>query len=299
VFDYDGLAQTRTTLGDAERLPPFSVLVTLSKHNGQLEPCLEALRQQVYPHFELIVVGEGQVGVDKQLQYLVDKYQARLIPGQPTLTQAASAAHYDYLALTGTAAVVDRGWLLGLARAFDHNPDVWACCGPHLPLELETVGQLKANEILSHSKDLYRFWCYNQVFNYAPELFGSWLNAAFRKDFLIDQLNQTGVKSHSQLLLPLFYKALELGKIVAYEPRAFVRERYERDEQKAIQWAQVEREAQRGLLLEALPSHPHERGHIQQWLNKDKPGQNRVSRLARYRRLWHNLRREIANVRSN
>jgi len=276
--------------------------VTQSEYNGQFEPCLKALRNQHYSNFEIILIDEQSEQQNDPLLCLADEYRVRIVKGESAFVTAVQEASYDYIALTGTAAIADSGWLKGLARAFDNNPDVAACAGPHLPLELHTIGQLTANRMSPHPDGLIRFYCYNRIFQYSPDCFGSWLNSAFRKGFLTSQLDQIVIGNQRHLLFPLYYRALELGKMVVYEPSAFVRERYERKTQQAMQQVDSEIGAQRQYLLAALQRYPGQQRDIRRLLNGAKPKKKRRSGLYRYgrkvKKLIRGLKREIRNARA-
>lgn len=301
-FEFNGLAQDLAA-GYQDGLPPFSVLITQATHCGKLEPCLRALRNQIYPDYELILLDENPDGPSEVTVQLAAAFEVRVVAGAEALVTAVNEARYDCIALTGTAAVADEGWLFGLARALGNNPDVVACTGPHLPLELETTGQLTAHKLSGHPEHLDRYYCYDRTFYYAPDKFGSWLNAAFRRDFLIEALVENGVKHQGQLLLPLFYSALEQRKMFAYDPWAVVRERYERDEEKVVAWAESMMAAQQQFMIDALERYPQEQKDIRRWLNKDKQAERRRSKSLRYarriRRIMRNLRREIQNAKTS
>lgn len=301
-FEFDGLAQDLAA-GYRDGLSPFSVLITQAAHCGELEPCLRALRSQIYPDFELILIDEKPDGPSEVTARLAAAFEVRVVAGEEALVKGVNEARHDCIALTSTAAVVDEGWLFGLARALGNNPNVVACTGPHLPLELETTGQLMAHKLSGHPDHLDRYYCYDRLFHYTPDKFGSWLNAAFRRDFLTKALAESGVKNQGQSLLPLFYSALGQGQIVAYDPWAVVRERYERDEKKAVTWAESMMAAQQRFMLDALERYPQEQKDIRSWLDKDKRAERRRSKSLRYarriRRIIRNLSREIQNARAS
>lgn len=204
-----------------------------------LPDCLKALHQQDHPNFEIVVGYNG--AVPKGLKEQVEQAEARLVSGSQVFYRAASEAQGEFIAITGPMAAPDKGWLRGVADATD-NPEVAGVVGLMAPLELETEGQLHCG---GHAKRPYwfnRYYNYGQVYELSPENFGTPLNCAFQRNFLLEQCNNDyfALDFGFKQMLFLYYRALKLGKMVGYEPRALVWERFPQDYKTAVK--QVEGE---------------------------------------------------------
>lgn len=204
-----------------------------------LDSCLEALRQQDHPNYEVLVACSGTVPAG--LKDRVNQRGARLISGSNVFYRAVNEAQGDFISITGPMALPDKGWLRGVADASD-NPAVMVVNGLLFPYDLSTQGEI---DFESHAKRPFwfsRYYNYDQGFDLAPENFGTPLNVSFRRSFLLEQCNNDyfvldfGLKQ----MLFLCYRALKLGHMLGFEPKALVWERYPQEVDAA--WEQLARE---------------------------------------------------------
>jgi GT2 family glycosyltransferase len=249
LLDQEGLSEGRKMVEKifkpapvTQTYPKATALVFLpyAAKLEQLASCLEALQNQDHPDYEVIVACNGTV--PGKLPELVEKYGARLLSGTNVFYRALVEASADFISITGPMAVPDRGWLRGVAQASLDNPAVTIVCGLMLPYQLFTQSEI---DFESHAKRPYwftRYYNYEQSFELAPENFGTPQNISFRRSFLLEQCNNDffaldfGLKQ----MLFLCYRALKLGYMVGYEPRALVWERYPETHEET--WEQLARE---------------------------------------------------------
>jgi glycosyltransferase involved in cell wall biosynthesis len=234
--------------------PPFvSVIVATRDRPSHLVKCLHSLLALQYPRYEIIVVDNAPSSTAT-----VDLFQdiCRDNPGvryaredRPGLSWARNcgiaAARGEILAFTDDDVVVDRYWLVELARGFSATAGVGCVTGLILPLELETQPQLWFEERCFPSRVQYDGYCLGfarRIFDmrkhkvnmplhpYMAGRFGAGASMAFTKACLQNissfdpALVSGGGEDHAA-----FFQVIARGYKLVYEPAAVVYHCHRRD----------------------------------------------------------------------
>ncbi len=108
--------------------PHLSVIIPNWNGAHHLPVCLDALRDQTYPHLEIIVVDNASTDDSRSL--LADRYpEVTVIPLSENrgFTGACNAgmqtAHGEFLALLNNDTQVDPGWAVAVVEAFGRHPE--------------------------------------------------------------------------------------------------------------------------------------------------------------------------------
>jgi O-antigen biosynthesis protein len=226
--------------------PLISAVVCTRGRPARLLACLQALRQQAYPAFEVVVVdnaaGDGSVRdlvVASQDRPPV-RYVAEPRPGLSWARNAGvEAAAGDILAFLDDDEEPDRHWLAGLAVGFGRGDDVGCVTGPVVPARLGTFAQELFEELGGHCPGR---GCSPAEFSargpqsplYPRPPFGVGANMAFRRAALarigpFDAALGAGTPTcagEDTLALTL---VLLSGYRIAYEPAALMRHHHRED----------------------------------------------------------------------
>ncbi len=142
-------------------------------------------------------------------------------------------AHGDLVAYIDDDAVVDDGWLDGLAHAIAVHPDAGAFTGLILPLRLDTEAQ-RLFEKRGGFRRGFRPWRYARtspahgpLYPAGAGIFGAGCNMVVRRDLLqtlggFDEALDTGAPLPGGGDLDIFYRVVTHGAPLVYEPRALV-----------------------------------------------------------------------------
>jgi glycosyltransferase involved in cell wall biosynthesis len=220
---------------------PVSVVVCTRDRADLLDGCLESLRQQDYPQFEIIVVDNAST--TDETAGVAARHGATLVrESRPGLDWARNrgieVARHDIIAFTDDDARPDAGWLAALARRFA-DPEVQGVTGLVTPLELETRAQLLFEEVYGGmGKGFLPQRIQGRQLDAAARLstyrVGVGANMAFRRQAIeelggFDTALDVGTPSHGGGDLDMFDRMLAAGYVLAYEPRALVRHRHRRE----------------------------------------------------------------------
>ncbi len=231
-----------------ERAPFATVVVATRDRPDRLADCLESLLALEYPQYEVVVV-DNAPRTEAAAELVRDSFAARGVryvreerPGLAVAhNRGVEEARGSVVAFTDDDVLVDRLWLLELARAFEAGENVGCVTGLILPSELETSAQL----VLEHFSRLAKGFSRqlfdtganrpaSQLFPYAAGLFGSGANMAFSAEALrrvggFDPATGTGTRARGGDDLAAFFDVVSLGYTLVYEPAALVRHRHARD----------------------------------------------------------------------
>jgi O-antigen biosynthesis protein len=232
-----------------EAAPFASVVIGTRERSESLSACLDSLLELEYPSYEIIVV-DNAPRTSATRDMLALRYGGRVSPEIRYLREDRSyadacnrglvEARGAIVAFTDDDVVVDRWWLLELARSFDS--DRIACVtGMILPAELETAPQAWLEQYGGFSKgfrerhfDLDDNRPPDKLFPYAAGMFGSGANMAFRADVL-RQLRGFDPAAAPPLLpygcedIAAFLDVITAGYVLAYQPAALVYHHHHRD----------------------------------------------------------------------
>lgn len=156
------LADLRATLGDSlgadvptppstpdDELPFATVVVpTLFAREGLLVACIDSLRQQDYPAFEILLVDNRPASPHAPPPFHLAEDRLLRIVREPRRGAAAARnrgialASGSIIAFTDDDVRVDADWLRRLCGRLVSDPEADAVKGPTLPTELETAAQV-------------------------------------------------------------------------------------------------------------------------------------------------------------
>jgi GT2 family glycosyltransferase len=231
-----------------ERAPFATVVIATRERPELLEACLDSVLALDYPHFEILVVDNMPLTrrtADLVRTQFADDGVRYVREDEPGLASAHNRglqeARGSVLAFTDDDVLVDRLWLLELARAFEAAPSVGCVTGLILPTELETPEQIVLERYSRLGKgfsrrlfDLGANRPTNGLFPYAAGLFGSGANMAFSGKALrqiggFDPATGTGTRARGGDDLAAFFDVVSRGYTLVYEPAALVRHRHKPD----------------------------------------------------------------------
>jgi O-antigen biosynthesis protein len=227
-------------------LPLVTVAVCTRDRTAQLAGCLDSLGRLDYPALDLLVVDNAPS--DPATARLVgERYpQVRYVcEPRPGLNwarnRAIAEARGEIIAYTDDDVVVDPGWVRALAHVFAQHPGVVAVTGLVVPYELETEAQILFERYGGFGHGFERKW-YRVDRQSGGRLteslragrFGTGANMAYRHSLFariggFDPALDVGTVTNGGGDLEMFFRVLQEGHTLAYEPSALVRHRHRRD----------------------------------------------------------------------
>lgn len=234
------LAPDPDTLQRAGRWPAVTVAVCTRDRPDALAQCLDALALLDGPIQEILVVDNAPT--TGATEHIVRerpgvRYVLEPRPGLDwARNRAITEANGEIIAFTDDDVVVDRNWVRALARLFAADPSVAAVTGAVVPLELETEAQLLFERYGGFTPHFERCWYRagpSGARHHHVGQFGTGANMAFRRS-LFDQIGgfnpalDVGTLTHGGGDLEMFFRVLQTGRTLVYEPAAFVRHRHRR-----------------------------------------------------------------------
>jgi len=237
------LAERRDFLARA----PFATIVVATRDRPKsLAACLDSLIALEYPRYEIVVVDNasatsaaadlvhGRRGHQTPVRYVREGRLGLSVAHNRGLQEARGTI----VAFTDDDVVVDRLWLLELARGLEAAQKVGCVTGLILPLELETPEQVALERYARLGKgfsrrafDLGENRFTSPLFPYAAGLFGSGANMAFPVEVLrrlggFDPAMGAGTRARGGDDLAAFFEVIFNGYTLIYEPAAIVRHRH-------------------------------------------------------------------------
>lgn len=220
--------------------PPYiSVVICTYNRPDQLRACLQHLRRQQYPAFEVIVVDNCPAtgAVRECVAALGDPRYSYVAEPRVGLSLArnrgVSAASGDIVAFLDDDEEPDVFWLAALAGGFARGSDVGCVTGLILPASLDTEAQVLFEELGGHSKGrgfkpaiFSRHGPQSPLYPRPP--FGAGGNMAFRRETLMkiggfDTALGAGTPARGAEDTLALTLTMLTGHKIAYEPAAFVR----------------------------------------------------------------------------
>jgi GT2 family glycosyltransferase len=229
--------------------PLVTVAVCTRDRTSDLALCLDALCQLDYPSLDILVVDNAPTSdaTEKLVEtYPNVRYVCEPRPGLDwARNRAIIEAKAEIVAYTDDDVVVDSEWVKALAKVFAENPEVMAVTGLVVPYELETEAQVLFEMYGGFGRGFERKWYYpnpqstkQAVSRYAcAGQFGTGANMAYRR-CLFDQIGlfdpalDVGTVTNGGGDLEMFFRLLQEGYPLVYEPSAMVRHRHRRDRAK-------------------------------------------------------------------
>jgi len=219
--------------------PHISVVICTYNRPDQLRACLQHLRGQQYPAFEVIVVDNCPAtgAVRECVAALDDPRFSYVAEPRPGLSRArnrgVSTASGDVVAFLDDDEQPDVFWLAALARGFARGSDVGCVTGLILPASLDTEAQVLFQELGGHCKNrgfkpaiFSRHGPQSPLYPRPP--FGAGGNMAFRRETLVkiggfDTALGAGTPARGAEDTLALTLTMLTGYKIAYEPAAFVR----------------------------------------------------------------------------
>ena len=239
-----GRDRTPAATGGPSSDVSVAVAVCTRDRVSDLARCLDALTALDPPPDELVVV-DNAPRTDETARIVARHPHIRYVrEDRPGLDWARSRAVLEtrssVIAFTDDDVVVDRNWVGALRRAFDDS-EVGAVTGLVLPLELETGAQLLFERYGGFGRGFERRWYQVDatkgeraaVMHAGPGKFGTGANMAFRRSVLdaiglFDPALDVGTVTNGGGDLEMFYRVVAAGRLLMYEPAAFVWHRHRR-----------------------------------------------------------------------
>lgn len=146
--------------------------------------------------------------------------------------RALAEATGEVVAYLDDDVVVDRGWFAGLLRAWQDNPDAGLVTGLVMPLRLDTQAQVLFERRGGFRRGFRRLRYGRTAFldplhPFGPGKFGAGANMSMRRSLVqqlggFDEALDTGRPLPGGGDLDIFFRVLQAGAILAYEPRMAV-----------------------------------------------------------------------------
>jgi len=242
------LADRHRVLADP---PAISVVVCTRDRTESLAKCLPSLLALDYARYEVIIV-DNAPSTTGTAELLADRAKSdppvRYVrEDRPGLSWARNCglrhAQGDIVAFVDDDAHTDRYWLAEIARGFARGPKVACVTGLALPAELETPAQLcfeqfggltKYRGFSSQRFDFDENRPDDPFFPYLAAQYGAGVNMAFRRSVLadlggFDPSLGAGTPACGAEDIEAFYRVIDAGHTLAYEPGAMVRHYHRRD----------------------------------------------------------------------
>lgn len=233
----------------ASRAPFVTVVIATRDREASLSRCLTSLLELEYPSYEIVVV-DNAPATDATRALVTERraacsYLRYVREDRPGLAAAHNSglreAKGSVIAFTDDDVLVDRLWLLELARCLELGDDVGCVTGMIYPAELETPAQVWAEDYWGLGKgfaerrfDLHEHRDSSPLFPYAVGVMGSGANMAFRTDVLrdiggFDPAIGTGTPARGGDDLSAFFELVTRGHALVYSPAALVKHWHARE----------------------------------------------------------------------
>lgn len=230
----------------AHPMPSLTVAVCTHARVTHLKRCLEALQSLDYPELDILVVDNAPE--DHATRRLVgDSFPAvrYVVEPCPGLARARNTALRqgggDVVAFTDDDCIPDAGWAAAIGRSFAEDEEVMAVTGLVVPAEMETLAQVYFERSGGFGKGFdkrrYQRRSVDRTrdgFHLGAGRFGTGANMAFRRSVfmsvgLFDIALGAGTPARGGEDLDMFFRVLEEGYVLTYEPRSLVRHVHRRD----------------------------------------------------------------------
>lgn len=219
--------------------PPISVIVCSRDRPLSLAQCLDSIKRIDYPEFEVIVVDNAS-RADSTREVVLRAGFHYLREDRAGLNWARNcgvrASRYPIVAFIDDDALASPGWLAGFARAFQ-DPSVIVATGLVMPSELETAAQQAFEEYGGMGKGFEGFTVRPEDLSrqalFWASSWGVGANMAFRREIfdkigMFDVALDVGTPTGGGGDIEFFYRALDSGFALRYEPCAYVWHRHRR-----------------------------------------------------------------------
>jgi O-antigen biosynthesis protein len=260
----------------AEKLPTVTVAVCTRDRTAELQHCLDGLERLDYPNLEILVV-DNAPSSDATRKLVGARYPRvhYVLEPRPGLdwarNRAISVASGEILAYTDDDVVVDPGWVRALARAFADDPEAMAVTGLVVPFELETQAQQLFEDYGGFGRGFERRrvsldrGSRDRWKQFGTGQYGTGANMAYRRELfdrigLFDTALDVGTVTNGGGDLEMFFRVLEEGYVLVYEPSAVVRHRHRSDLANLRTQITNDGLGFAAYVIRSCLAYPHERG---------------------------------------
>ena len=226
--------------------PLVTVAVCSRDRPDDVRRCLRSLQHLRYPHLDVLLVDNAPS--DDATRHVVTtefphvRYVREPRPGLNwARNRALREARGDIIAFTDDDVLVDPGWVDAFVPIFTSAPHVACVTGLVVAAELETRAQLLFEQYGGFERGFQRQWYTraaheasgHAVFHHGAGQFGTGANMAFRRSVFdtigsFDPALDVGTATTGGGDLEMYFRVLQEGYTLVYEPRALVRHRHRR-----------------------------------------------------------------------
>ncbi len=226
---------------------PLVTLAVCTRNRVQnLRGCLKAIERLTYPRLDTLLIDNAPC-TDAAERLVKKEFPGvrYLVEPRPGLDWARNRAILeaggDIIAFTDDDVVVDPGWIEALVRVFAEDPDVMAVTGLVVPHALETEAQILFETYGGFGKGFKRKTLpprnvtrrHGRSHLAAGDL-GTGANMTFRRSVFdviggFDPALDTGTATCGGGDLEIFFRVIQEGFTLVYEPNAIVRHIHRRE----------------------------------------------------------------------
>ena len=236
-------SKAAVNLAAAVKSPLVTVAVCTRDRAEQLKDCLSSLTKLAYNNIEVLVIDNAPETDEtkKLVQELFPdfRYVLEVRPGLDwARNRAIEEANGEIIAYTDDDVVVDPLWVDALEKVFQNDTGVMAVTGLVAPYEMDTHAQILFERYGGFGRGIKRRWYQvdkvNQKgisFHFGAGQFGTGANMAYRKIVfekigVFDPALDVGTVTNGGGDLEMFFRVLEEGYMLVYEPSALVWHRH-------------------------------------------------------------------------
>jgi GT2 family glycosyltransferase len=224
--------------------PDLTVLIPSRERPERLRRCLDSILASAYPRERVSLIVVDNAPETDATRLLVESYAERtnIRYLREDATGSASARNRglrevdtEFVAMTDDDTVVDRYWLIELARSFDRFPNAATVSGLLLPMELDTPPQMWFEQYGGFSRGFDRRLfdleenrpVDEPLFPWTTGLFGTGNNFAFRTAAIreiggFDAALGNGTPALGGVDSEILLRTILRGHTIVYEPNAVV-----------------------------------------------------------------------------
>ena len=249
-------------------MPRVTVAVCTRNRTADLALCLDAIMQMSNPAAEVLVIDNAPAN-DATERLVREHYPGvrYVLEPKPGLdwarNRAIAEAQSEIIAFTDDDVIVDGNWVGAIAELFASAPDVQVVTGLVVPYELESEAQQDFESYGGFGRGLVRAW-HVAGGHHGAGRFGTGANMAFRRELFdriggFDPALDVGTAADGGGDLEMYFRVLQEGYMLVFEPRAVVRHRHRREPERLRKQM---RDWGKGLFVYVRRSadrYPHER----------------------------------------
>lgn len=236
----------QTTRRGNHALPPVTVAVCTRDRVDHLRRCLSAIERLHYPRLDVLVIDNAPKTAAAE-RLVRDKFKRvrYLVEPRPGLdwarNRAIMEARGEIIAFADDDVVVDPGWIDALVRVFAEDARIMAVTGRVVPYELKTRAQVLFERYGGFGKGSVRKVYSSRNGGHQAKWshlaagdLGTGANMAFRKSLFgriggFDPALDAGTPTGGGGDLEMFFRVVQEGYVLVYEPAAVVRHMHRRD----------------------------------------------------------------------